>query len=120
MSEHLDLVRSIYADWERGDYRSTAWAHPDIEYVIADGPDSGSWKALADTTKAWRGWLDAWADFRVEAEGYRELDEERVLVLVRFRGRAKTSGLDIEEMSSKGAGLFHVRDGKVTKLVLTW
>src|SRR6478672_5716513 len=120
MSANLDLVRSIYAEWERGDYRSTAWAHPDIEYVIADGPAPGSWTALAHTTRIWREWLDAWADFRVQAEGYRELDDDCVLTLVRFRGRAKTSGVDIEEMYAKGAAMFHVRDGKVTRLALYW
>jgi ketosteroid isomerase-like protein len=117
-SANLDLVRSIYAAWERGDYGWTEWAHTEIEFVLAGGgPADGSWTGLAGMAKGFSSFLSAWEEFRTEAEEYRELDAERVLVLVHFSGRGKTSGLELEQMRAKGASLFHVRDGKVTKIV---
>ena len=65
-----------------------------------------------------RVWLSAWEAFRVEPEDYRELDDERVLVLSHFRGRGKTSGMDVGQMATRSAELFHVREGKVTRLVI--
>jgi len=116
-SANLDLVRSIYAAWERGDFSSAEWAHPKIEYVSADGPAPGSATGLAGMAEVFRGWLGAWEEWRVEAEEYRELDGERVLVLFHFSGRGKTSGLDVGQISTKGASLFHLRGGKVARLV---
>ena len=42
MSQNMELVRSIFAAWERGDYRSIEWAHPEIEFVFVEGPTPGT------------------------------------------------------------------------------
>jgi ketosteroid isomerase-like protein len=117
VSANLDLVRSLYAAWERGDFSSAGWAHPEIEYVRVDGPVPGSWKGLAGLVESFRDWLSAWEELRVEADEYRELDDVRVLVLDHFSGRGKTSGLELGEMKTPGAALFHLRDGKITRFV---
>ena len=118
MSENLDLVRSIYADWERGDFRHVEWAHRDIEYTTVDGPNPGRVVGLQAMAAGWREWLADWQDFRADAEGYRELDGERVLALHGFTGRGKTSGVEVGPTGSKGACLFHVVNGRVTRLLL--
>ena len=110
MSANLDLVRSLYPAWER----------PDIEYVIADGPEPGNWKGLAGMAAGMREVLGAWEGYRDEAESFQALDEERVLVLVIRSGRGKGSGLEMGQIRTQGAGLFYIRDGKVTRLINYW
>ena len=117
MSANLELVRSIYAAWERGDYSSAEWAHPDVEFVFADGPTPGTWIGLASAGEAWRDFLGVWKEWRVEVEEYLELDNERVLVLTRHSGRGKSSGLELSEVGAKGAGLYQVRGGRVIRNV---
>jgi ketosteroid isomerase-like protein len=116
-SANLDLVRSIYAHWQRGDFASAAWADPEIEYVSVDGPDPGSWTGVAGMAQINRDFLSAWTEWRVEAEDYREIDERRVLVLTRRSGRGKRSGLEVSEPA---ANLMDLRDGKVVRLVFYW
>jgi ketosteroid isomerase-like protein len=118
VSANLDLVRSIYAAWERGDFSSAEWADPEIEYVDNEVLDAGSMKGMAAMAAHWRSWLSAWEEWRVEAEEYVELDHERILVPFHFDARGKASGLELGGvMRDEGASLFHVRGGKVTRLV---
>lgn len=119
-SANVELVRSIYAAWERGEFSSAEWAHPEIEF----GTDSGLGPlepvdgGVAGMATSWRNWLSAWEDFHAVADEYRELDDERILVLTSFSGRGKgerrRSGRDPHPRREP----VPVRAGKVTRLVL--
>ena len=119
MSENLDLVRSIYADWERGDFSKAEWAHPDSEWLDAYMPAPlRSATGLDGITANLRQRVTAWEYFPIEADEFIELDADSVLALVRYSGRGKMSGVEIGERPSKTAAVFHLRDGKVTRYVV--
>jgi ketosteroid isomerase-like protein len=118
MGSNLDLVRSIFGAWERGDWSSVEWAHPDIEYVRADGPAPGSWAGLAGMEAGFRDWLAAWEGYSFEADEYRELDHDRIVVLGHQGGRGKISGLEVGHIGTKAAAFFHFRGVKVARLVI--
>jgi hypothetical protein len=86
---------------------------------IRDGrsPNPGSWKGLASIAEDTREYLSTWENYRLPAEKYWQLDDERILVLVHLFGRGKTSRVDPGEMGARGAVLFHVSGGLVTRLV---
>jgi ketosteroid isomerase-like protein len=120
VSENLELVRSILASWERGEMRSAEWsdwADPQIELVTVGGPEPSRHIGLADAEPDLEAFLDAWEDYRVEAEEYRELDDERILVLTRQSGRGRISGVQTTQLR---ASLFHIRGGKITRRVNYW
>jgi ketosteroid isomerase-like protein len=118
-SANIDLLRSIFAAWERGDFGNIEWAIPEIEFGFADGPEPGTWTGLDGIAKANREWLSAWEKVRIKAESYTELDNERVFVVTLGSGRGRTSGLEVAPMA-RSAFLFDVRDGRVTRIVAYW
>ena len=117
MSANLDLVRSIYADWERGDFSRADWADPEIEYTAEEsGPLSAqTWTGLAGMAEGARSIIEVIEDQHIEAEEYRELDDMRVLVLDRRSGTWKQSGIGFgasTALPAMGAHLFHVSNGR--------
>jgi hypothetical protein len=67
-------------------------------------------EGLAVLAEAFRAILNARDDFRIDADEFRELDDERVLVLDRYSGRAKASGIQLAQVQPRGATLYNVRD----------
>lgn len=118
--ENVELVRAIIAPWRHGDFRSAEWAHPEIEFGFGDGPTPGSWTGIDAMSDAWREALGAFDRLEMDADDCVSIDSERVLVLTTNTGRGKTSGFDLGELRTRGANIFHIRDGKVTKLVAYW
>jgi ketosteroid isomerase-like protein len=116
-SSNLDLIRSIYTFVERGELNLSKWADPGVEWVTADGPEPGVHVGVERMEEGLSDYLDAWVDYRVTVDEYRQLDEERILVLTHRSGRGKASELELEQMWTKGATLYHIRDGRLTRVV---
>jgi hypothetical protein len=96
MSTNLDLVPSIYADRESGDFKRADWADPEIEFEVIGSVSTEARTGVSGMAEGFRDFLSTGADYGVEADEYRELDSGRVLVPVHATsGRAKTSGVDM-------------------------
>ena len=112
----LEVVRSIYAGWERGEFSRSDWAHPEIDFTYVGGPEPAAARGIEAMNAVWHEWLRDWVGFRAEPVEYRPIEEDRILVLVRNRGRGRLSGLEFEERSV--GNYFELDGGLVTKLVV--
>ena len=116
MSENLDLVRSIYADWERGESGSAEWADPNIEFSYAGGPEPAGWTGVQRMAESWREWLRDWTDFRTVPIEYKVIDSERILVGSTTPGGEGQVELNLTQRSV--GNLFVIRGGNVRRLVI--
>ena len=112
-AENLEVVRSILANWARGDYSSVGWVHADIAFRGGDGRESRGLDAVA---RQWTEFLEVWDHLATIPERFIDVGDGRVLVLVRFEGRGRGSGTPTTAFT--GGQLFTLRDGKVIHLVL--
>jgi ketosteroid isomerase-like protein len=106
--ENVKVVMAIYSDWKRGDFSSTEWADPEIEFSVP-GPEPAE-HGIEPMGRAWASWLRAFKDFKVEALALHDAGD-KVVVEQTFHGEGRGSGISLDEIS--GAAVLTLRDGKV-------
>jgi ketosteroid isomerase-like protein len=109
----IEIVRSVYERWGRGDFATPDVFDPDVQTIWADEiPGLNESRGLAALGASVRTWLEAWERCSIEAESLHEGDGcVVVLYLAHARHRGSTTELDW-----RGAHVWTMRDGKAIKL----
>jgi ketosteroid isomerase-like protein len=106
-------VRRLWAELSKRDWDAfSAELDPEMEYtpveenVVYRGPEAVNQYAER--------WLDAWDTFLGEVEEAKSAPaEDRAFIVLRFRGRGKGSGVEIDE---RGFWVAEVRGGRLYRI----
>jgi hypothetical protein len=109
---NVEIVRSAFDAWNRGDPEAAVeLLDPGIEWRLPPNfPDADAWHGRDEVVEGLTTLAGSWDEFRIEV---RELIDagDRVVALVRFRGRAAITGLDLGGVSVDGQ-VWTLRDGR--------
>jgi len=87
--------------------------NPDLEWLPAMPFGGGPLRGREDIESYVREVSDSWEEYRVVAEDFRVLDDERVLVLSRIEGRGAGSGGLVDAAMGQ---IFDFRDSKISRV----
>jgi SnoaL-like domain len=79
----------------------------------AMGGDLGRGNGLEELAAAWRDWMSPFETWCTEIEGFVDVDDDRVLVLIRDHVRPREGESEIESL---GCNLWTLRDRKVVRI----
>ena len=117
--ENVEIVKRGVEAWQRDDFDSwlatldsaMEW-HTGLER-LAEGTES-FYRGHDGMRRAWTAYRNEFDDFEVEAQELRDLGDDRVVLLGRFRWRGPASGIATE---SPLGMVFTVRGGKIIRSV---
>jgi ketosteroid isomerase-like protein len=111
--ENVELVREGYEAWNRGDLEwQLDHITPDFEFQTAQlFPDTEAvYRGREGYTQFWRTFREPWESVLIEVERIQPIGDDRVLALLRFRGR----GRDGVEVTLDYANLLTIENGMAT------
>jgi uncharacterized protein len=113
--ENVEALRPVYEEWGRGNWRSRFQVYdPEMEWGWSDEfPGLGGVQRDPELrSRRLRQWLSPWNFWRCEAQDFVS-SGDFVVVLCRYLGRGKESGVDVVAL---GAHVWKMRDGKAIRL----
>jgi ketosteroid isomerase-like protein len=112
---NLDVVRSMYEAFDRGDPDGAlAHFHPDVVLDATARLDGGVAHGRKQLNSTIGRWLAAFEEWREEIEEMRDLGS-LVFVVATQRGRGKGSGIEVE---ARYALLYEVRGAKIVRMTM--
>ncbi len=116
--ENVELVRALYAEWERGNFGAMADLYaPDVEWHWSSGAralrgGSASYKGLAEIVPALREWVKEWGWWSIRADDFTDAGD-RVLVMTTIHARLKDGR---GEVSDRQVDVITVREGMIARM----
>jgi ketosteroid isomerase-like protein len=115
--DNVQIVRRAYEAFNRGDFdRAVEFLAPDVEWQTPPNlPDPGVWRGRDEVVTRMAELLEKIFDeLQVQVEELIEADD-RVVALVRYKGRGSSTGLTVEG-SGLDSQIWTLRDGKVVRV----
>jgi ketosteroid isomerase-like protein len=115
---NVELVRAMLDAWnEGGPDDLVAFMADEHEWHEVDGRPEAAGPPTRRGRDAMHSSLsalfDAWESYRLEPEEVRDVDDDRVVAVVREAARGRTSGLEVE---SRWGYLITIREGLITRV----
>jgi ketosteroid isomerase-like protein len=114
---NIALLREIYAEWGRGEFKRVDIFDANVEFVTT-GIDSRTYHGVEGLVKGWYDFLGAWNDFRVDTDQILTgAHPDSYVVFVHLSGIGKESGVPTQ---SEAGNAIWFRDGKIVRMELHW
>jgi uncharacterized protein len=96
--ENVEIVRMAYDAFERGDLDAVSQLQaPTIEWQTSvEDPDAATHRGRAAVRRYIEGYMETFPRLRADLEECVEAGGDRVLATVRYTGRARASGMDMD------------------------
>ena len=110
-------LTSLFADDSGAPERLEAIAslfHAEFEFEAHGAPMAATaGSGLQELVEEWRDWIQPFETWRTELEEFVDVDDDRVLVLIRDHVRPRGGDAEIVSL---GCNLWTLRDGKVARI----